>query len=42
MEPNNPILIPFMQSLNLFNIIKLNTCFKENGTCIDLILTNIK
>ena len=29
-----------MQSLNLFNLIKSNTCFKGNGTCIDLILTN--
>ena len=42
MEPNSPILISFMQSLNLFNIIKSNTCFKGNGTCIDLILTNRK
>ena len=41
MEPNSPILI-FMQSLNLLNIIKSNTCFKGNGTCIDLILTNRK
>ena len=29
-----------MQSLNLFNLIKPNTCSKGNGTCIDLILTN--
>ena len=28
MEPNSQILISFMQSLNLFNIIKSNTCFK--------------
>ena len=42
MEPNSPILISFMQSLNLFNIIKSNTCFKGNGTCKDLILTNRK
>ena len=42
MEPNSPILISFMQSLNLLNIIKSNTCFKGNGTCIDLILTNRK
>ena len=42
MEPNSPILIPFMQSFNLFIIIKSNTCFKGNGTCIDLILTNRK
>ena len=26
----------------LFNIIKSDTCFKGNGTCIDLILTNRK
>ena len=31
-----------MQFLNLFNIIKSNTCFKGNGTCIDLILANRK
>ena len=42
MEPNSPILISFMQSLNLFNIIKSNTCLKGNGTGIDLILTNRK
>ena len=42
MEPNSPILISFMQSLNLLNIIKSNSCFKGNGTCIDLILTNRK
>ena len=29
MEPNNPILISFMQSLNLFNIIKLDTFQRE-------------
>ena len=39
MEPNSPILISFMKSLNRFNIITSNTCFKGNGTCIDLILT---
>ena len=42
MEPNSPLLISFLQSLNLFNIIKSSTCFKGNGTCIDLILTNRK
>ena len=43
MEQNSPILISFMQSLNLFIIIKSNTCFKGNGTCIDLIqITNRK
>ena len=42
MEPNSPILISFMKSLNLFNIITSNTYFKDNATCIDLILTNRK
>ena len=42
MEPSSPILISFILSLNLFNIIKSNTCFKGNGTCIELILTNRK
>ena len=41
MEPDSPILISFMQYLNLFNIIKSNACFKGNS-CIDLILTNRK
>ena len=31
-----------MQSLNLFNIIKSNTCFKGDDTCVHLILTNRK
>ena len=39
MEPNSQILISFMQSLNLFNIIKSNT-FQSNDTCIGLTLTN--
>ena len=42
LEPDSPILISFMQSLKLFNIIKSNTCFKGDGTCIDLILSNRK
>ena len=42
MVPNSPILRSFMQSFNLFDIIKSNTCFKGNGTCIDLNLTNRK
>ena len=42
MEPNSPILVPFMQSLYLFNIIKSNTCVKGKSTCIDLILTKRK
>ena len=42
MEPNRPILISFVQSLNLFSIIKLNISIKGNGTCIDLVLINSK
>ena len=42
MEPNSPILISVMQSLNLFKKIKSNACFKGNGTCMDLIFTNRK
>ena len=42
MEPNCPTLTSFMQSFNLFNSIKNNTCFKGKGSCIDQILTNRK
>ena len=42
MEPSNSVLKIFMQSHNLFNLIKSNTCFKWRGSCIDLILTNRK
>ena len=42
MEPNCPALTSFMQSFNLFNLIKTNTCFKGKGGCINLILTNRK
>lgn len=31
---------PFMQSQNLYNLIKSNTHFKGGRSCIDLILTN--
>ena len=39
MEPNSPKLISFMPSLNLSNILNSDTCFKGNGTSIDLIPT---
>ena len=42
MEPKNPKLASFMNSFNLYNLIKSNTCFKGNDSCIDLILTNRK
>ena len=35
MEPSDSILKTFMQSHNLFNLIKSNTCFKGRGSCID-------
>ena len=41
-ELNSLILASFIQSLNLFDIIKSNTCFKGSFTSIDLILTNRK
>ena len=31
-----------MNNQNLFNLVKSNTCFKGEGSCIDLILTNRK
>ena len=42
MEPKNPKLASFMHSCNLYNLIKSNTCFKGNGSCIELVLANRK
>ena len=42
MEPNYYALTSFMQSFDLFNLIKTNTRFKGKGSCIDLFLTNRK
>ena len=42
MEPSDSVLNSFMQSHNLFNLIKSNICFKVRGSCIVLILTNRK
>ena len=39
-EPSDSLSNAFMQSHNLLDLIKSNTCFKESGSCIDLILTN--
>ena len=36
MKPSDSILKTFMQSHNLFKLIKSNTCFKGTGSCIDL------
>ena len=42
LEPSNPSIASFMSNQNLFNWVKSNTCFKKEGLCIDLILTNRK
>ena len=42
MEPNNCMFKSFLDSNNLTNLIKINTCFKGKGSSIDLILTNRK
>ena len=42
MEPNCSALTSFMQSFNLFNLFKTNTCFKGKGSCIGLVLTSRK
>ena len=42
MEPKNPRLASFMNSFNLYNLFKSNTCFRGSGSCIGLILTNRK
>ena len=39
-QPNSPVLTSFMQSLNLFNLIKSKTYFNTNNNGIDSILTN--
>ena len=42
LEPSNPSIASFMNNPNLFNLVKSNTCFKDEGLYIDLILTNRK
>ena len=42
LESGNTILTNFLDSTNLTNLIKTNTCFKGKGSSIDLILTNRK
>ena len=41
MDPSHTQLSAFMKH-NYYNLIKNNTCFKGDGSCIDLILTNRK
>ena len=38
----HPSLKAFLNSNNLYNLIKSNTCFKGKGSWIDLFLTNLK
>ena len=40
LEPTDSALLRFLDSNRLTILIKTNTCFKGNGPCIDLILTN--
>ena len=42
LEPSTGLLKHFMNNNAIYNLIKVNTCFKGKGTCIDLILTNRK
>ena len=39
-EQSDPSLKAFLNSSNLYNLIKSNTCLKGKGSCIDLFLTN--
>ena len=41
-ERSDPSLKAFLNSSNLYNLIKSNTYFKGKGSCIDLFLTNRK
>ena len=41
-ESGNTVLTNLLDSNNLTNLIKTNTCFKGKGSSIDLILTNRK
>ena len=42
LEPSTSLLKNLMNSNALYNLIKVNTCFKGKGTCIDLISSNQK
>ena len=42
MNPVKPEMNTFLNTENLTNLIKENTCFKGTCSCIDLILTNSK
>ena len=40
MEATDSALMGFIYSSSLTNLIKTNTCFKDTGSCMELILTN--
>ena len=42
LDSSTGLLKHFMNSNALYNLIKVNTCFKGKEACIDLILTNWK
>ena len=42
LNPSHTQLSAFMEDYNYYNLMKNNTCFKGDGSCIDLILTNRK
>ena len=42
LEPHDKRLGYFLNSNNLVNLVKTNTCFNNSGSFIDLILTNKK
>ena len=42
MDPSHIQLLAFMEHYNYYNLIKNNKCFKGDGSCIGLILTNRK
>ena len=42
MDPSHTQLSAFMEHYNYYNLIKNITCFKCDGSCIDLTLTNGK
>ena len=37
---SHPVMLLFMDKENFINLVKGNTCFKDKGSCIHLILTN--
>ena len=40
LEIPHPVMLSFINNENFINLVKGNTCFKDKGSCIDLILTN--